>query len=1003
MPHFESDSASGASQPPLGQWGDYDLLREVGRGGMGVVYEAIHRPLGRRVALKVLPDGERLHRDALARFQREAEIAAKLAHPGICTVFEAGVVGSAPFIAMQFIDGESLAERIEHRASVGARGAVHVVPPSTRLDPQRTVVETTSLSGEKRSSTDVDTSPQRVRANEVPELVHLIERAALALHAAHEAGILHRDVKPANLLIAKDGSPVLVDFGVARSLESEAHELTRPGDLIGTPAYFAPEQIRWGRSDRRSDVYALGVSLYQALAGVRPFRGPTREALFREILRAEAVPLRRAGVPVSRDLETVVATAMEREPVARYATALDFAEDLRRVREGKPVLARPPGFVGRGWRFAKRRPAASALALAILMLIAGAASFAGYVFATRDDLALAREETERRAEESLLSSAFFQFGFGDTEASLSLFERARQRRPSAESVAGLAMGLIERGRANEALAVLEGSGDLIPRVPSLQVLVRNAREKLGLPVPPGSMDEPKPESSLDYFVRGFIRHAQAVKGDRQAGRDAYRDFTEAAALSDRPRLIVHVLRTWSAGLSGDAAWLDQSEATMFARWPADGDAWLASGFGRSAAKDYARAAVAFERVISIDPSHPEAWARLADMWRRTGDLVGAERAARRAVELGPRLAMTHWALGLVREAKGRPAEAEACYLAGLELDPDSVFARKAIARQARALNKPEEAARWLTEAQARDPKDAEALYLASVYQCENGQLEAGVAGFKKVLELDPQHVNALDALAHTLGDVGDPSGALAAARRAAELNPTDPEAAYAVGAMLAHEGPPAEAEAALKRALALRPAYPEAEALLGLVHLRQGRFLEADAVLARTGLMSALAPALGEEVLQWQARARNALALIERLRAEATAPALDSTALQAALLEAADLPLDRATRALLARLWERVLDHLPETASAPFAVRQAAAMAFLEAGESFFYRVPSLMLPELRRLREQEEQGRARSEEAAAFLAQLRGAMSNRDTAEPSSQFAAAWAELRSVIEGLSH
>ncbi len=326
--------------------GPYRLIRELGRGGQGFVHLAEDGRLGRKVALKLLSGLAAGSRQGLLRFRREAEAASRLDDPGICTVYETGEIDGLPFIAMQYVEGESLAARIRARSR-----------------------------GEASRSTDPDGTPDSSSARgDLDDWGLVIERVARSLHAAHEAGLVHRDVKPANIMISRDGRPVILDFGLARADDHESQGLTRTGDLLGTPAYMAPEQIlgRVHEIDRRSDVYALGVTLFECLAGQRPHSAPTREALYRQSVEGAPPPPSRFDPRVPRDLDVIVLTALDREPDRRYQSALALADDLRRFRHREPIAARPAGPLLRLGRWAERNPAlATALGLLFLFLSVG--------------------------------------------------------------------------------------------------------------------------------------------------------------------------------------------------------------------------------------------------------------------------------------------------------------------------------------------------------------------------------------------------------------------------------------------------------------------------------------------------------------------------------------------------------------------------------------------------------------------------------------------------------
>jgi serine/threonine protein kinase len=275
----------------------YKLIRELGRGGQGSVWLAEDQNLHRPVALKLLNSwliaGERL-----ARFQREAESIARLEHEGLAVVYEAQMESDPPFIAMRFVEGEDLSSSLAQRTS----SPVDFLPI---------------------------TSAQHLR-----RALHFFERAARALHVAHEAGVVHRDIKPGNILITPSGHPVITDFGLARDEYAPGEEtITQDGEIFGTPAYMSPEQVsgRVEEIDRRTDVWALGATLFETLCGHAPFQGKGQLGLARAILEDPLnMPRQCEGdTPLPTDVRIVLQTAMERDLGRRYPTALAMAEDLQ--------------------------------------------------------------------------------------------------------------------------------------------------------------------------------------------------------------------------------------------------------------------------------------------------------------------------------------------------------------------------------------------------------------------------------------------------------------------------------------------------------------------------------------------------------------------------------------------------------------------------------------------------------------------------------------------------
>ncbi len=329
-------------EPIPWQVGAYDILGEVGRGGMGIVYKARHRGLNRLVALKMVLAGEFASETERLRFQREAELAARVKHANIVQIHEVGQLGQRPYISMEWVEGGTLASRLDGKPWASRDAAM------------------------------------------------LIGTLAQAIDAAHRQGVIHRDLKPANILIQPallDGQagettsssgeghlagpvPKITDFGLARSVQDQAG-LTRTGFAVGTPEYMAPEQADGdpARVGPAVDVYALGVILYQLLTGQPPFRGESPAAVLRAAATDLPVAPRRIKSNVPRDVETIVLKSLEREPTHRYRTAAALAEDLRRYLADEPILARPPSSRERLVKWARRQPRLAALATSLFLVI----------------------------------------------------------------------------------------------------------------------------------------------------------------------------------------------------------------------------------------------------------------------------------------------------------------------------------------------------------------------------------------------------------------------------------------------------------------------------------------------------------------------------------------------------------------------------------------------------------------------------------------------------------
>ena len=347
--------------PKLERLGEYRIVREVGRGGMGVVFEAVQESLDRRVALKVLPQASLLSGNQLERFRREAQTAARLHHTHIVPVFDSGEADGLHFYAMQFIDGRSLDMVVKSLRAEPSSGASTVLRDRCRL------------------------------------AARLGAEVADALHHAHQQGTLHRDVKPANLLLDGDEHVWVTDFGLAKALQHDG--LTHTGDVLGTLQYMAPEQFS-GHYDARSEVYALGATLFELIALRPAFAAESRAELIDRIRAGRCERLRRLLPTIPHDLETIVARAMAIEPARRYATAAEFGSDLRAYLEDRPIAARRQSGLEllSGW-CRRNRALASAGVIAVVATVTAAVVGWSAYWTTREALNL-RTASERAAIQS---------------------------------------------------------------------------------------------------------------------------------------------------------------------------------------------------------------------------------------------------------------------------------------------------------------------------------------------------------------------------------------------------------------------------------------------------------------------------------------------------------------------------------------------------------------------------------------------------------------------------
>jgi WD40 repeat protein/serine/threonine protein kinase len=404
--------------------GDYRVIRQIGRGGMGVVYEAEQVSLGRRVALKVLPFASALDHRQLQRFKIEAHAAALLHHTNIVPVFSVGSERGVHYFAMQYIEGRTLAAVIaELRAIAGKEpikepiGAAATVDPAAGSPPpdhgryelgRPSSGSATSIGSNAKRPADRATTAAAAgslstdRSNRSPEFFRTVAQlgvqAAEALEHAHQNGIVHRDIKPANLLIDDRRNLWVTDFGLARFGEETG--LTMSGDMLGTLRYMSPEQAMGRRCliDHRTDIYSLAATMYELLTLQPVFDGQDRQDLLRQIAFDEPRPLARVNASVPVELETILHKALAKNPAERFDTAQEFADDLRRFLEDRPIRARRPSVVQRAAKFARRHRAAMQVlagALVVLAIVSGIAAVTLWQ-------ALGREREQRlRADDAL--------------------------------------------------------------------------------------------------------------------------------------------------------------------------------------------------------------------------------------------------------------------------------------------------------------------------------------------------------------------------------------------------------------------------------------------------------------------------------------------------------------------------------------------------------------------------------------------------------------------------
>jgi serine/threonine protein kinase/WD40 repeat protein len=512
----------------------YEILGELGRGGMGVVYKAVEESLGRHVALKVLSHSQEAGPIQLMRFQREARAAALLHHTNIVPVFAVGVHEDVHYYAMQYIDGQSLdsvlREIIRLRRDPGAektsaqvktddssaslasgllahrfpkqpvQADLETVVPTPIAQPRTPPSATRQSTGAEIPPADGSSSISSLLGPKEPHYFRSVARlgaqAAEALAYAHSHGVVHRDIKPANLLLDLQGTIWVTDFGLAKAQGAE--ELTSPGDVVGTLPYMAPERFR-GEAAPPSDIYSLGVTLYEMLTLEPAFTASDRVELINKILHVEPARPRTLDPEIPRDLETIVLKAIANNPSNRFSSATELSRELGRFLEGRPIRSRPLSLAERLWRWSQRNPALAAAslaaaALAVLLLI-GSVAAAWIYRAQRDAVTTAQQDTAASRDLALAAQRQSQAELGRT-----LVQQARAERLS--------------GRAGRRAAALEALTKAVAIAREVDAPRENLAELRDEVIAALALDDFQPEQTWSRLERNPSLAAYAIEADR---------------------------------------------------------------------------------------------------------------------------------------------------------------------------------------------------------------------------------------------------------------------------------------------------------------------------------------------------------------------------------------------------------------------------------------------------------------------------------------------------------
>ena len=604
--------------------GNYQILEEIGRGGMGVIYRARQRHSRRVVALKRLLSYHGDSHDTLERFRREAEAAASLDHPNILPIYEVGEADSLPFFTMKYASGGSL-----HRAAAAFRG-----------------------------------QPR--------ECIKLIAKVARAVSHAHEHGILHRDLKPGNILLDAHGEPLVSDFGLAKWIEGTT-DFTRSLAVFGTPGFIAPEQAEGPRAlvGPAADIYSLGAILFELLAGRAPFVGDHALAVIRQASDNPAPKLRSLVPNLDRDLETICAKCLERSPACRYPSASALASDLERWLEGCPIVARPVSVPTRVWRWSKREPVLAATAAACVVLLAVSTTRQLHGWQLEKDL-----NAQVAAQHSIEVLPLLDIDSGQLSVALTRdFTSALEKQLSA-----IGPAIVRPAGAQPASSTNTSASGADPVAPPRALLTGTVRRDGG-------------RTRVAVHLLNATNRAPLFSGQVEvAGDDAAAVASARVAGEIYARLSAADLTT-VASTTSDPGLLSPETRAFIER-----GAELAR---RQSATDLDRAIACLKHATQLQPSSSAAHAALATTlaykmaYQNTLEpLAAAGESARRAVALDPSSADAHLAVGGVLYQAGQVTEAIEEAKIALQCSPTVVRGARLLQNIYKTIGRPDLALAW---------------------------------------------------------------------------------------------------------------------------------------------------------------------------------------------------------------------------------------------------------------------------------------------------------------------
>lgn len=753
MQSDESDSGDVTGTDNLiGQkLGDFEILSLIGTGGMGAVFLARQVSLDREVALKVISDISGARGKTLERFKREAKVLAKISHPNIVPIYEVGQEGPYSYFAMEYVKGTSL-DRILSAIRISPSDAKASQIMQECLQGRAGGIANTPKGNHREKGAEID-------ADYIVNMSRIIISIASALDYAHNKGILHRDVKPSNILIDADGTPKLVDFGLARAETQQT--ITVTGEFFGTPSYVSPEQIRKPETvDCRSDVYSLAATYYECLTLHPPFEGDTVNETLTRVISREAVSPKKYCPRLSTDLNTVILHALEKSSEDRYQSAADFSADIQNVLDFRPITAKRPSITRRAYKTLRRNPLKIAVVgISILLIVLG------YVVSSYV------QERKISAAGRLYSDGVLEAAKNDYSQALKCFKEALMNDPAHAQATLFAASCCQNLNDHEqAIRLYKQALENDPNCTRAYQGLGDTYRELG-----------QHEQAIKFYKQSIVIKPSnlAAHGNLAMAYEVQGNYSEA-------------IRSYEQAIV-----VDPCNAGILLR--------LAGCYYRS--KDYKQTEETCRELLALKPHNPVVHGMLASALAGLGALDDAAASYERATGIDPNFTMIHFTMGVHFQLANRHQEAIEPYRRALQNDPNNSDYELALATAYQASESYQNAIEAYRDYLHVKPSDAATYRKLGYCLIQTNHHDEAIEAYKQAIEIDPNNAVGYSSIAWCYWNQGESESAIESAEQALAIEPTNLDALRCLGASYQKLGDNDKCIEFCRKALEIDPNY----------------------------------------------------------------------------------------------------------------------------------------------------------------------------------------------------